>query len=189
MREPDREWRRLSQDTPQGHRVSPSHDPHPRATLEGGPSHVSGWARKFPDDPIPEDRSPADYSQPSWEGEGSDRDHHRAAPSAGRRSSLHRPQGTPRPSDTRDHLDLDPYRDTPVRGFREGEGRMVGTRRQLGNPNPHAFTPGRPAPGTPTLPTPPSPYVESQPPGAARLGTRTYDTTESPAGNHFCINS
>ena len=37
---------------------------------------------------------------------------------------------------------------------------MVGTRRQLGNPNPHAFTPGRPAPGTPTLPTPPPPYVE-----------------------------
>jgi hypothetical protein len=69
MQEPDRGWRRLSQGTPQGHRVSPSHDPHPRETPEGGPSHFSGRARKFP----------ADYSQSPWEGEGSDRDHHRDA--------------------------------------------------------------------------------------------------------------
>jgi hypothetical protein len=193
MQEPDRGWGRLSQGTPQGHRVSPSHDPHPRATPEGGPSHFSGRACKFPVDPIPEDRSPADYSQSPWEGEGSDSDHHRAAPSAGRRSSLRRPHGTPRPADTRDHLELDSYRDTPDRGFREGEGRAVGTRRQIGNPNPHAFTPEQPAPGTPTLPTPPPPYVEGggypPAPGAARLGTRTYGTTESPAGNNFCINS
>jgi hypothetical protein len=33
---------------------------------------------------------------------------------------------------------------------------MVGTRRQLGNPNHHAFTPGRPAPGTPNLPKTPA---------------------------------
>ena len=120
MQEPDREWRRLSQSTPQGHRVSPSHDPHPRATPEGGSFRVSGKARIYSVDPIPEDRSPADHLQSPWEGEGSDRDHPRAAPSAGRRSSLHRPQGTPRPADTHDHLELDPYRDTPVRGFREG---------------------------------------------------------------------
>jgi hypothetical protein len=130
---------RLSQGTLQEDRVSPSHDPHPRATPEGGSSRVSGRARKFPVDPIPEDRSPADYSQSPWEGEGSDRDHHRAAPSAGRRYSLHRPHRTPRPADTHDHLELDPYQDTPDSGFREGKGRMVRTRRQLGNPNPHVW--------------------------------------------------
>jgi hypothetical protein len=70
---------------------------------------------------------------------------------------------------------------------------MVCTRRQLGDPNPHAFTPGRPAPGVPTLPTPPPPYVEGDgyppDPGAARLGTRTCGTTAIPVGNHFCTNS
>jgi hypothetical protein len=111
---------------------------------------VSGRARKYPVDPIPEDRSPADYSQSPWEGEGSDRDNHKVAPSAGRQSSLHRPH-----SRHHDHLELDPYQDTSVSGFKEGEGRMVCTRRQLGNPNPHVFTPG-----VPTLPTPPPPFVE-----------------------------
>ena len=115
MQEPDRDRRRASQGTPQGHRFSPSQgtpqgdrfspsrDPHPRATPEGGPSHISGRARTYPVDPIPEDSYPADYPDHPWEGEGFVRDHHRSTPSVGRHSSLARPQGIPRSGGTHAH--------------------------------------------------------------------------------------